>query len=123
MVDLARAINPVLRGLSRQLAFLLERWADEEAATATSRAVAAEALATVSLASAPGSPHLAFHGLGVPARVAALLDHPTESRRRATVLAIALGASVAVSAFAILHACLETEAFFDTIRSWQQLRG
>ena len=123
VVDLARAINPLLRGVSRQVAFLLERWADEEAATATSRATAAEALATMALASAPARPHLAFHHLGVPARVAALLDHPTESRPRAVALWVTLGASVIVSAFAILHACLETETFFETIRSWQQLRG
>ncbi len=77
----------------------------------------------MSLAAGPASPHLAFHDLGVPARVAALLDHPTESRPRAVALGTALGLSVVVSAFAILHACLETEAFFDTIRSWQQLRG
>ena len=77
----------------------------------------------MALASAPARPHLAFHHLGVPARVAALLDHPTESRPRAVALWVTLGASVIVSAFAILHACLETETFFETIRNWQQLRG
>jgi hypothetical protein len=60
---------------------------------------------------------------GVPARAAALLDHPAESRPRAVACWVTLGASVIVSAFAILHACLETETFFETIRSWQQLRG
>ena len=123
VVDLARAVNPLLRRVSREVGFLLERWADEEAAAATSRATAAEALATVSLASAPARRRLAFHTLGVPARVAALLDHPMVSPRRAAAVWIALGASLAVSAVAILHACHETEAFFETIRSWKQLRS
>jgi len=77
---LAAAVNPLLRPLATSGAFVLERWADEEAAAVTgdrtvvARAVARAALATSGTRRRPGV--LAADGGPVPRRVKALLAPP-----------------------------------------------
>jgi Zn-dependent protease with chaperone function len=75
--ETAAAMNPMLAPVRRAVAFLCERWADEDAAEAVGdRRLAAQALATAALATtaagrAPAA-DLAFHELSVVRRVAAL---------------------------------------------------
>jgi Zn-dependent protease with chaperone function len=121
LADLAAAVNPLLGPARRQVGYLVERWADEDAATATSRAATAEALAIVSLAA--GRPQgLAFHAVSVPARVAALLDDRRPCRTRTLAAWIALAGLLAIAAVAIAHACHDTEILFENIRRWSQLK-
>lgn len=76
LADVAAALNPMLCFLRRDVAFALERWADEEAAAVVGdRDLAARSLARAALATF-GSPScaagLAFERLEVTRRVAAL---------------------------------------------------
>ncbi|MFE9449540.1 M56 family metallopeptidase [Streptomyces sp. NPDC006739] len=80
---LAAAVNPLLRPLAAAGGFVLERWADEEAAvhvgsrTVVARAVGRAALATAD-AARPAA--LAATGGAVPQRVRALLAPPPPRR-------------------------------------------
>lgn len=80
---LTAAVNPLLRPLAEAGGFVLERWADEEAAahvgsrTVVARAVGRAALASVG-ASRPAA--LAATGGAVPQRVQALLAPPPARR-------------------------------------------
>jgi Zn-dependent protease with chaperone function len=121
LADLTVAVNPLLARAHRQTAFLLERCADEDAAKATSRATAAEALATVSLATIATQGRLAFHAIGVPARVDALLADAPTSRLRTTLVALALAGRFVVATAAIVHACQATETLFENGQRWYQL--
>lgn len=81
---LTSAVNPLLRPLARTGAFVLERWADEDAAAQTGdRVIVARAVGRAALASA-GTPRpaaLAAAGGDVPQRVRALLGPPPTRRR------------------------------------------
>ncbi|MET9046958.1 M56 family metallopeptidase [Streptomyces sp. NPDC004362] len=81
---LTSAVNPLLRPLAHTGAFVLERWADEEAAAQTGdRVMVARAVGRAALASA-GAPRpaaLAATGGEVPQRVRALLGPPPARRR------------------------------------------
>ena len=80
---------PVLRPLARRLQFSLERWADEAAVEICGdRGFVARTLAKVALHGAHPVGALGFTGLGVPARVGALLAPPVDVPRRATLLSI-----------------------------------
>ncbi|MDX6311682.1 MAG: hypothetical protein QOF44_1146 [Streptomyces sp.] len=92
---LAAAANPLLRPLATAGDFVLERWADEQAAaTVGDRSVVARAVARAALASAAAGPShapgaaaaLAIDGGPVPRRVRALLAPPPR-RRLAPLLA------------------------------------
>ncbi|MCE3551373.1 M48 family metalloprotease [Pseudonocardia sp. RS11V-5] len=90
--QLAAAANPLLTRLPGTVDYLLERAADEHAATAVrDRGLAARALARAGLAAsrAPGRPShglaLGYGATAVTARVAALLEAPPRSRRAALV--------------------------------------
>lgn len=118
---LAAATNPLLSSCRGDLAFALERWADEEAAHRTSRTVTARALAKSALARlstlpdgiAPGLA-MELGRLGVPQRVAALLE-PEDHRRRAVlawlVAGVALGGLVAMA-----WATRDTEHLFELLQ-------
>ncbi|MEU7061421.1 M56 family metallopeptidase [Streptomyces sp. NPDC046197] len=88
---LTAAVNPLLRPMAGAGAFVLERWADEEAAThvgsrtLVARAVGRAALASSAVARATA---LAATGGAVPQRVRALLAPPPPRR----TLPLALGA-------------------------------
>jgi Zn-dependent protease with chaperone function len=106
LADLAAGVNPLLRPTATAIAHAIERWADEDAATAVAdRRLVATAVAAAALArrhSSPGSsPAMAATGGHVPQRVRALLSAPP--RRRPLLLAgvVALlvctvGATIAV---------------------------
>ncbi|WP_018546200.1 M56 family metallopeptidase [Streptomyces sp. LaPpAH-108] len=110
VVDLAAVVHPALRGLRESLAFHLERWADEAAATVVGdRRMAAAAIARAALAGSSHGrggtyPRLAAASGPVPRRVAALLQpEPTAPRggaRRAG--AVALAGTVVVTAVTAL---------------------
>ncbi|MFF0009969.1 M56 family metallopeptidase [Streptomyces sp. NPDC005374] len=80
---LTAAVNPLLRPLAEAGGFVLERWADEEAAARIgSRTVVARAVGRAALASAglPRPAALAATGGAVPQRVRALLAPPPPRR-------------------------------------------
>ncbi len=104
VADLADAIFPFVRPLQRRLVFVLERWADETAVAAVGgdRRMVARTLARVALSHAPGpAPAVAFGGLGVAARVEALLDPPSVSRARLWLTVMITGIAVVTLAGAV----------------------
>ena len=110
LVDIAAALNPLLSGARSTTAYLVERWADESAATATgSRAGTATALATVALsvpasgAQPLSSAALAFHRHAVPRRVRALQAPVPPSR---PALAYLLAVPAVLAAIACMDATL-----------------
>lgn len=93
---LATSMVPVLRSLDRRVRFATERWADEDAAVAVAvgdRRLVARALCRAALAQDgyPG-PALSLAGLGVRARVDALLDDPKPTQGARLVSTFALTA-------------------------------
>ncbi len=127
---LAAALNPLVLPCRDDLAFALERWADEDAASRTSRIVTARTLAKVALAklaslragTAPsvaqrpnGVPVMGLGRLGVSQRVAALLE-PGEPRRH-TGLKLLLGGVALVGIAAIIWATRDTEHLFELLRT------
>ncbi|QHC23128.1 M48 family metalloprotease [Streptomyces sp. GS7] len=115
VADLAAAVNPLLVPLRETVAFLLERWADEEAAAegagraSTARAVARAAL----LAHRAPAPYGSFHlsQLAVTQRIAALQAEPLPQAR---LLAVAVLAS------ALLPAIGAADATTDFLHSLRQ---
>lgn len=80
--QLAADLLAPLRPIVRRLQFSLERWADEVAvASCGDRRFVARTLGRVALCAADAQPALAFAGLGVPARMSALLSPPVASPR------------------------------------------
>jgi len=101
VVDAAAAVNPLLRPARDSVAFLLERSADEAAAEAVAdRLLTARSLARAALAgtSAQRQSSLAFHQLGVPARVAALAVAPPPARWSLAAGVVAVGLLTTVAA-------------------------
>ena len=96
--QLGAASTPFLRPLASRLQFSLERWADEEAVEARhgDRRFVAHTLAKVALRTVTPVGALSFAGLGVTARVAALLA-PAPSRPGASTL-IGMWAAIALTA-------------------------
>ncbi|HSY15650.1 MAG TPA: M56 family metallopeptidase [Jatrophihabitantaceae bacterium] len=95
LTQLAAAGNPLLRPLVGVVAHTLERWADEDAATAVGdRRLAAHALARAALAGAgrPGAPGaLAAAQSRVAERVGALLAPPPVHRRASAIAIVGAG--------------------------------
>jgi Zn-dependent protease with chaperone function len=88
------ALLPLLAPLHRRLRFALERWADEEtvASLSVARSVVARTVATVALShTAVPAGVLRMGGLGVPARVAALLEPAPSGRSWPSLLGGAVG--------------------------------
>lgn len=118
LVDTAAAVNPLLRPARDSVAFLLERCADEAAADAVGdRPLTARSLARAALAgtATPQDSVLAFHKLGVPARVAALAVAPPPARRALAGAVVAVGllttlaaADATVAFVALVHQLLPT---------------
>lgn len=79
--ELAAAALPPLRGLAKRVSYSIERWADEVAGAACGdRRLVAITLGKVALRTNP--PLIAgFSGLGVPSRMAALLEPPIADLR------------------------------------------
>jgi hypothetical protein len=114
-VGAAAAVNPLLIPARTAVTYLVERWADEEAADAVSdrdlvaRTVARAALATIEQSPAPA---LGLTGGVIVRRVSALQRPPFEAGRRLLV-------AVAVAAAAGVPAGLEaTTDFVEVVRAW-----
>ena len=105
----AAAVNPLLRPVRDTVAYLIERWADEDAAAALGdRDLVARAVAKASLATVDRRPALGVHGGVVVRRVRALHEpHPPASRKLLVATSIVVGAGlvaagVATSDFVVL---------------------
>ena len=104
--QLAAALVPILRPLAGRLQFSLERWADEMAVThCGDRAFVGRTLGKVALRSVAPAGAISFAGLGVPARVAALLGPPTVPLRSSTQVALwgAIAMTGLLAAFQLHH--------------------
>lgn len=112
----AAALNPLVAPARGDLAYAMERSADEAAVPAHGRDALASAIAKTALAEGPATaialPGFGLHRHGVAARVAALLNEPAERARAAW----ALVALAAVAATALGWALHDTERFFETVR-------
>ncbi|MFC9615134.1 M56 family metallopeptidase [Streptomyces sp. NPDC056938] len=117
--ELAVTLHPMLRGLREPLAYALERWADESAATATGdRALTARAVGRAALAAArvPGAGSrprtaLAVTAGPVPRRVTALLATSAATARPRRALRRALAGALLVCA--VLSAGAVADAAHD----------
>lgn len=105
VAKLAAATIPPLRPLATRIEFSLERWADEAAAAACgSREFVAQTLAKVAISSSAPQPALGFTGLGVTARMQALLRPPSGASGRPARVALSLTmAATATMAVYQLH--------------------
>ena len=118
LTALATATNPLLVPARHGVAFALERWADEDAAARTSRTVAARALTKAALAKLSTLEvrvALGIDRLGVPQRVAALLDRHDRDHRRELAWLVGLVAVVGIAAVA--WATHDTERLFEALRT------
>lgn len=117
---LTAAVNPLLRPLADAGGYVLERWADEEAAVRVgSRTVVAHAVGRAALASAAAAsrpPALAVTGGVVPQRVRALLA-PPPPRRSLPFVAGALLLTVCCASLA--EAACDSDAMVDSARQAQ----
>lgn len=100
---------PWLRGLDRRVAFLLERWADEEAAVAVAdRSLVARTIAKLALIDRSPTRSLAFAQSDTVARTRAMLAPAPASPRLADQLTVAGAGAAATglagSAFQLHHA-------------------
>lgn len=105
IAQVAAAVLPPLRLLAGRLRFSLERCADEYAvAHCGDRGFVARTLGKVALRSTPAAA-MNFAGLGVPARVAALLSPPTAALRfsRQAALWTAVSLTGALALYQIHH--------------------
>lgn len=104
--QLAAAVMPLLRPLAGRVQFSLERWADETAvAECGDRELVARTLGKVALRSITPAGAMSFAGLGVPARVAALLSPPTAPLRSSAHAALwaAITVTGMLAAFQMHH--------------------
>lgn len=103
--ELAAAALPPLRALARRVNYSIERWADEAAARVCGdRELVAVTLGKVALHSSPATV-TGFAGLGVAARMGALLEPPVPTPRRAHIVALwaSLAVTAAFSAYQLHH--------------------
>jgi hypothetical protein len=122
--ELAAAVNPMLRPVARAVRYATERWADEDAATATGdRASVARALARVGLrrhdAPAPvGWRAVALDGAesAVVARVRALLATPPRRRPGTLVAQAALASVLVMTVTSTVEAQRDAEHLFEQAR-------
>lgn len=113
VADLSAQAVPLLAPLAARVRFATERWADEEAAREIGdRRLVARAVARAALVSADHvAPALAFGGLGVPARVDALLAE-SPSRLPATV---ALASVAGLALFAVGGSTLQAHHLLASV--------
>ncbi|MEU6094970.1 M56 family metallopeptidase [Streptomyces sp. NPDC047079] len=116
---LTASLNPLLRPLSVAGGFVLERWADEEAAERVGdRTVVAHAVGRAALASAGASRpfSLAVTGGAVPQRVRALLAPPPARR---SLPFLAGGLLLAVCCASLANAASDSDRMVDSAQ-WAQ---
>ncbi|MEU4238562.1 M56 family metallopeptidase [Actinoplanes sp. NPDC026619] len=109
----AAAVNPLLRPARDAVTYLVERWADEEAATSLgNRDLVARAVARAALATKQPAPALGVHGGVIVRRVKALhRPAPTTARWQLALPAAAVIACLALEANATLD-------FVAVLRAW-----
>lgn len=112
LLQLAAAVNPLLRPVAEAGGFALERWADEHAgAVVGDRPLVARAVARAALAVQRWpQPALAATGGPVPQRVQALLTPPQPFRRRWVVAHVAL---MVVCCVSVLLSAQDMDELFD----------
>ena len=113
---LAVALNPAVDAMSPNLNYALERWADEDAAAVVGdRPAAAESLARAALLTTEprASSTLAYAGLGVVDRVAALRDEPPTRRRLIGIFCFGIVAGPAAAA--LIDATLSFVRLLDNV--------
>jgi hypothetical protein len=106
LAQIAAAISPVLSPVSSRLRYSLERWADETAVERCGdRRLVARTLAKVALVDLAPAGALAIGGLGVAARVAALLapERQRPSRIGAVLLTSAIAATAVLTVVQLHH--------------------
>ena len=106
VAQLAVATIPMLRPLTSRLQFSLERWADEAAVEECGdRRFVARTLGKVALRSVTPVGAMSFAGLGVPARVSALLSAPSPTPRAPLLIGLwsAIVVTGALAAFQVHH--------------------
>jgi hypothetical protein len=109
----AAATSPLLRPVRDSVAYLIERWADEDAATEVgSRDLVARAVAKAALATTDRKPALGVHGGSVVRRVRALQSPPSP----ATGKIIAISAVVAFLTMAAT--IIATSDFVVLLHTW-----
>ncbi|MFR0355018.1 M56 family metallopeptidase [Streptomyces sediminimaris] len=113
---LTAALNPLLRPLATAGGFVLERWADEEAARRVGdRRAVAHAVGRAALASAaPARPVLAATGGAVPQRVRALMGPPPARR---SLPFVAGGLLLAVCCASLVNAASDSDQMLDRAQS------
>lgn len=108
---LAGALNPLLRQVQRDISFVCERWADEDASIAVaSRSLVAQALTRAAVAALTPAAALGFERLAVPHRLAALKKPPTRTSR---LLALGYALCAVVPAAAALDATVAMARLLD----------
>ena len=106
IANVASSAIPLLRPLAARLKYSLERWADEFAARSCGdRTMVARTLGRVALGQFATAGVAGFAGLGVPARVAALLAPPVRRPHRSIIAAmwLAIATTALLSLFQIHH--------------------
>lgn len=106
VAHVAAAALPPLRPLAGRLQFSLERWADEAAVVdCGDRQLVARTLGKVALRSVTPIAVMSFAGLGVPARVAALLSPPSRQLHVGPYLVLwaAIAATGIMSVYQLHH--------------------
>jgi Zn-dependent protease with chaperone function len=106
IANVASSAIPLLRPLAARLKYSLERWADEAAARSCGdRTMVARTLGRVALGQFATVGVAGFAGLGVPARVAALLVPPVRRPHRSIIAAmwLAIATTALLSLFQIHH--------------------
>lgn len=113
---LAAALNPMLRPLASAGGYVLERWADEEAARRVGdRKAVAHAVGRAALAStASRRPVLAVNGGSVPQRVRALLGPPPARR---SLPFVAGGLLLALCCASLFNAASDSDQMLDRAQS------
>jgi Zn-dependent protease with chaperone function len=107
--ELAAALNPLLRPTARTVAHTVERWADEDAATALAdRTLAARTLARTALLmhqrpTQPPESALGVLTADVPTRVQALLAPPPRRQPAVVTLLVTLALTCTLGAAAVQH--------------------
>ena len=106
IAHVASSAIPLLRPLASRLEYSLERWADEVAARSCGdRRMVARTIGRVALGQFATAGVAGFAGLGVPARVAAMLVPPVRRPHRSIVATmwLAIAATALLSLFQIHH--------------------
>lgn len=116
VIEIAAALNPLLRPLRSAVALSCERWADEAAAGTNTRSAVAHALLRAATGVRPAGPTVALAAAGgdVAARLGAL-EQPAPTLRAGRILALASVLAVAIAA--AIWGMISTEHLFEVAQA------